>query len=101
MRSRIILTANSTSRGGSWSWLDAIFSKNIGQNSNQSSLKIILKKILNVLDSRMIFYKLYLQPTVLKLREKKYKENIIDFTPKIIDNKQTGLYFLIIAKGNT
>ena len=48
----------------------------------------------------MIFYKLYLQPTVLKLREKKYKENIIDFTPKIIDNKQTGLYFLIIVKGN-
>ena len=78
--------------------LDTIFSKNIGQNGNQSSLKIILKRILNVLDNRKIFYKLYLQPTVIKLREKKYGENIIDFTPKIIDNKQTGLYFLIIAK---
>jgi hypothetical protein len=28
MRSRIILTACSTSRGGSWSWLDDIFSIN-------------------------------------------------------------------------
>ena len=46
----------------------------------------------------MIFYKLYLQRKVIEQREKKYAENRIDFSPKINNNNETGLYFLIIAK---
>jgi|APSaa5957512535_1039671.scaffolds.fasta_scaffold16905_3 hypothetical protein len=82
--------------------IDEYYQGNISENKkfNQSSIKVSLKKILDKFDKRMIFYKLYLQPKVTKQREKNYEKNRIDFTPKILDSDQTGLYFLIIVKGN-
>ena len=64
-----------------------------------SKTKTKFKKILDKLDSRMIFYRFYLQPTILKLREKGYEKKRIDFTPTYLDDEYgTPLYFLVIAK---
>lgn len=83
--------------------INEYYQGNISKNkkNNQGSVRVLLKKILDKFDKKMIFYKLYLQPKVIEQREKNYEKNRIDFTPKIIDNSHTELYFLIIAKGNT
>ena len=67
-------------------------------DSITSKLKTGTRMVLNNVDQKNNFYKLYLQSTVLKQREKKLAAKRIDFKPIHLEEGQNPLYYLFICK---
>jgi len=67
-------------------------------DSIKSKLKTGTRTILNNVDQKQNFYKLYLQPSILKQREKRLAAKRIDFKPIHLEEDQNSLYYLFICK---